>query len=226
MGATNSTLNYQLSQFIATDKPAWLQDYNGDMEKIDAGINAAKVAADTAQNTANSAVSSIGTVTSDITALQTDVSAHTTDITDLQGDVNTIESLIGNGTPTTTDHTIIGAINEINAEVGLNAYNYTESSSKTLTVVGSGFLILSASYYCHVDDYGSLNLNIRKNGTIVGVSQLRIVSGAGAENFALSTSAAIPVNNGDVIIVGISGSATQSSKELYINALTSKNVSF
>ena len=117
MGATNSTLNYQLSQFIATDKPAWLQDYNGDMEKIDAGINTAKVAADTAQNTANSAVSSIGTVTSDISALQTDVLAHTNDITDLQGDVNTIESLIGNGTPTAGDHTLIGAINTNTADI-------------------------------------------------------------------------------------------------------------
>lgn len=119
MGATNSTLNYHLSQFISTDKPAWLQDYNGDMEKIDVGINNAKVAADTAQNTANSAVSSIGTVTSDITTLQTNVLAHTTDITDLQGDVNTIESLIGNGTPTTTDQTIIGAINELKTDISI-----------------------------------------------------------------------------------------------------------
>ena len=119
MGATNSTLNYQLSQFISTDKPAWLQDYNGDMEKIDAGINAAKVAADTAQNTANSAVSSIGTISSDITSLQTDVLAHTNDITDLQGDVNTIESLIGNGVPTAGDHTLIGAINTNTTAIGV-----------------------------------------------------------------------------------------------------------
>ena len=32
--------------------------------------------------------------------------------------MNTITSLIGNGEPTTTDKTIIGAINEINAQVG------------------------------------------------------------------------------------------------------------
>lgn len=124
MGATNSTLNYHLSQFISTDKPAWLQDYNGDMEKIDAGINTAKVAADAAQNTANSAVSSIGTVSSDITALQTDVVAHTNDITDLQGDVNTIESLIGNGTPTAGDHTLIGAINTNTADIAALNTNY------------------------------------------------------------------------------------------------------
>lgn len=118
MGATNTTTYYNLSQFIGTDKPAWLQDYNGDMLKIDTGINAAKLAADAAaldagaaQNTADGAVSSI-------TTLSSTVGVHTTAITNLSGAVNTINSLIGNGTPTTTDQTIIGAINEINANLG------------------------------------------------------------------------------------------------------------
>lgn len=117
MGATNTTTHYNLSQFISTDKPAWLQDYNGDMAKIDAGIDAAKVAADTAQTTANTANSAASQAASDITALGTTVNGQGTNITALQLAVNTINSLIGNGTPTTTDQTIIGAINEINANV-------------------------------------------------------------------------------------------------------------
>lgn len=36
MASTNSTTNLQLSQFGADDTPKWLQDYNGDMAKIDA----------------------------------------------------------------------------------------------------------------------------------------------------------------------------------------------
>lgn len=36
MTATNHTENYNLSQFVGTDRPTWLVDYNGDMEKIDA----------------------------------------------------------------------------------------------------------------------------------------------------------------------------------------------
>ena len=55
MGATNPTPYYDLSQFVGTDKPAWLQDYNGDMLKIDSGINAAKVAADSAALDASAA---------------------------------------------------------------------------------------------------------------------------------------------------------------------------
>lgn len=36
MTATNHTENYNLSQFVGTDRPTWLGDYNSDMAKIDA----------------------------------------------------------------------------------------------------------------------------------------------------------------------------------------------
>lgn len=36
MTATNRTKTYNLSQFVGTDRPTWLVDYNGDMAKIDA----------------------------------------------------------------------------------------------------------------------------------------------------------------------------------------------
>lgn len=38
MTATNHTANYNLSQFVGTDRPTWLGDYNGDMSKIDAQL--------------------------------------------------------------------------------------------------------------------------------------------------------------------------------------------
>lgn len=40
MTATNHTKNYNLSQFVGTDRPTWLGDYNGDMAKIDAQMKA------------------------------------------------------------------------------------------------------------------------------------------------------------------------------------------
>lgn len=40
MTATNHTDNYNLSQFVGTDRPTWLGDYNGDMAKIDARMKA------------------------------------------------------------------------------------------------------------------------------------------------------------------------------------------
>ena len=50
MTATNHTENYNLSQFVGTDRPAWLVDYNGDMTKIDAQLkqNADDIASATA----------------------------------------------------------------------------------------------------------------------------------------------------------------------------------
>lgn len=38
MTATNKTENYKLSQFVGTDRPTWLGDYNSDMSKIDAQL--------------------------------------------------------------------------------------------------------------------------------------------------------------------------------------------
>lgn len=39
MASTNKTSFLELSQFVGSDKPAWLTDYNGDMEKIDSGVS-------------------------------------------------------------------------------------------------------------------------------------------------------------------------------------------
>lgn len=38
MTATNHTASYKLSQFVGTDRPTWLGDYNGDMTRIDAQL--------------------------------------------------------------------------------------------------------------------------------------------------------------------------------------------
>lgn len=57
MAHTNSTANYNLPQFIPTDKPAWLTDINGAFSAIDTAIDAAKDAADAAQGDATQALS-------------------------------------------------------------------------------------------------------------------------------------------------------------------------
>lgn len=46
MASTNSTTNLQLSQFSPDDTPKWLQDYNGDMRKIDQFAEETKTALD------------------------------------------------------------------------------------------------------------------------------------------------------------------------------------
>lgn len=118
MSATNATANYNLPLFIGTDKPAWLTDWNGAMNAIDTAIaNIASSAGGTATD--------LAALTLTVSGLSSTVSDHTTSISTLTtavsgntGSINTINSLIGNGQPTTTDKTIIGAINELHAEIG------------------------------------------------------------------------------------------------------------
>ena len=68
MSSTNKTANYELSQFVGTDIPSILSDYNGDMRKIDAGI--AEVA--TSAGSSASAISALaGRVTTAENNIQT-----------------------------------------------------------------------------------------------------------------------------------------------------------
>ena len=60
MSHTNSTTNYNLPQFITTDKPAWLTDVNNAYSAIDLGMHAAKTAADSAQGDATQALTDAG----------------------------------------------------------------------------------------------------------------------------------------------------------------------
>lgn len=57
MSATNKTTYLELPQFIGTDVPSWLGDFNGAMEKIDTGYNNVEIKAGHAASTANSASS-------------------------------------------------------------------------------------------------------------------------------------------------------------------------
>lgn len=79
MSSTNKTTNYDLSQYIGTDKPTYLGDYNSDMNKIDAqmkkngdAVASAMSTAGTANNNATQAKSRAET------ALQTATQAQNT----------------------------------------------------------------------------------------------------------------------------------------------------
>lgn len=126
MSYTNKTTHYELPQYVATDKPKYLTDFNETMATIDGQMytNAtaaatAQTAAEGAQSTADSAVSSIGTLNTQINGDPTDPSdtGLAGDVSALDGDVNTIQALLGNGTPTTSNQTVIGAVNAIEASI-------------------------------------------------------------------------------------------------------------
>lgn len=143
MSATNTTPNIGLPSFIGTDKPAWLTDWNGAMSTIDSEVGTLKT--DLTGDEAR-----IGGLENSVTSLNTTVGQHSTSISNLNtqvtsqgGSINTITSLIGNGTPTTTDQTIIGAINEINAKVTSNSGEYAVTGFDSIDLDMSGLTTLS-----------------------------------------------------------------------------------
>ena len=56
MSSTNKTEHYNLPQFIGSDIPTWLGDFNSAMTAIDSGINAAATSASGAATTAAQAL--------------------------------------------------------------------------------------------------------------------------------------------------------------------------
>lgn len=111
MSATNSTTNYQLPQFIQTDKPSWLGDVNGAMRDIDTQMktNADGVAA----NAANIATlgSTVGTNTSDISTLNTTVSTLSSTVSTQGSDISSLQSSVSTlSEPITTARIDDGAV--------------------------------------------------------------------------------------------------------------------
>lgn len=72
MASINKTPNLNLSQFVASDKPAWLTDYNNDMSKIDAAVGAIQTSVDdTLQTTVQQLSEQVSTVETNVeTAVQ------------------------------------------------------------------------------------------------------------------------------------------------------------
>lgn len=94
MSHTNETLNYKLPQFVDTDQPTWLGDFNGAMNSIDTGIAGVGANASTALSAANNAVNRVGQVESTIAGVQTTAnSAYSLSATN-QSDISTLDGKV------------------------------------------------------------------------------------------------------------------------------------
>lgn len=132
---TNQTPNYGLPQYTSPDELNVLVDFNGAMSDIDTQMKSNELAAQDAKNTAVSASNKADANTLSIQALNDDVNDPATGVgprvTALEGRVNTIDSLIGNGVPTVGDDTLIGGINANAASIG-NLANLTTTDKSSL----------------------------------------------------------------------------------------------
>lgn len=201
MASTNKTTTLDLSQFVGTDKPDWLTDYNEDMEKIDtwattvdSDINEANNKATQAVNTANGAS----------TAANTATTAANNAVTVANSVVNGWEGI----TPTAINSKITGFTRTIrgNVPVGIlfiSAYFYNSdgtfslSGNETLFNIPTKFAPTSSTLYGAItfkdntNNVISSNLNIDSNGNV------NIWSGAGTisniKELIINSIAIIPV---------------------------------
>lgn len=140
MASTNKTTHYELSQFLGTDKPAWLTDYNADMSKIDTGINSAQTTATGADGKADSANTAIGTLANLNTTVKTDLVSAINEV-----DTNADTAQETANTAVTKAAANEQAIGKIATILNLNTtLTYTNSTITTSNgTVGTGELYVS-----------------------------------------------------------------------------------
>lgn len=89
---TNATTNYELPQFVGTDKPTWLGDFNEAMADIDAGMHANATAITGMQSDVASATQAASQASQDVSALTTTVNSLSGRVTNVETTANNAQS--------------------------------------------------------------------------------------------------------------------------------------
>lgn len=165
MASTNKTTHYELSQYVGTDKPTYLTDYNNDMSAIDTGIYNAQTKADSAYTAAGVADGKAGDA-------QTTANSALTNAGTANTNIGTMANLT-----TTEKSSLVGAINELNYNV--NLFNLSTYENATNISVTNGTI-----------DSSSINLKVAKNsnGSIAKIYGNIHISGvsSGTNNIVLT----------------------------------------
>lgn len=172
MSSTNKTTNYELSQFIGTDKPAWLVDYNQDMSKIDTGLNTAQTTATGADGKANANTTNIGDLTNLTTGVKTSLVAA---INEVDGHADTAQE-----TASTAQTTAAGADSKATQAIN-NTLKFNLSTTGECTLVPTQGTVgqYSHLYYASNSDgtlgkiYGSVIAGTVTGQTVRATSPFR-----------------------------------------------------
>lgn len=140
MSSTNHTTNYNLSQFLGSDKPAWLSDYNGDMGKIDTAIKNAADTANVADGKGDTAATNIGTLSNLTTTVKTNLVAA---INEVDGNADTAQNTAdAAGTKAIANETRIG---QLEAYLDITSFVTYTSGDNKLTLDSGGTLASGSS---------------------------------------------------------------------------------
>ena len=131
MSSTNKTPNYDLSQYVGTDKPTYLGDYNGDMLKIDTQMKENNDAATAAQTSAGEALAKATQAQNDVSGLDTRVDTAEQNITQLQNTVTAQGQSItsANSKADTANENALSALNKISENKWTGFTNMTPGTN-------------------------------------------------------------------------------------------------
>lgn len=134
MSATNLTKNLKLSQFVASDKPSWLGDVNGDNKKIDDGYGVLAGEISKANDTASSAKSQSDSNTQTLTNVNTELEDYGNRITALEagGGTEQLEQRVN--TLDTDVESLQTRANTFEEKINQNETNITNLTSRMTTV--------------------------------------------------------------------------------------------
>lgn len=177
MSSTNKTPNYNLSQYIGTDKPTYLGDYNGDMLKIDTQLKSNADSASNATAAAGTAQAVAKQASQSVQSLNDSVTANSADIASLKTKNAQQDSSIQNASNTASS-----AVNKANQ----NEHNITEINTRNQWMQGTNIHntglpnYSKGSWNCSYNRFsGLLNINgqieLSQGSTISGDSRIATI---------------------------------------------------
>lgn len=171
MSHTNSTPNYNLPQFIGTDKPTWLTDVNGALNTIDTQMKANADSATSASTSAITANNAIGTL----------ADLNTKEKTNLVGAINeantnagTAQNTANNASSTATSASTTA--NGLATYFNINTFNTATVSTSDASVVSGTVRTATNEEGSLGKVYGSMLLTPNNSPTITITSPFRPTS--------------------------------------------------
>ena len=162
MSSTNKTANYELPQFIGTDKPTWLGDINQAMSIIDGQMKTNANAAASATGEVSELNTRVTTAENNVSALNTRVKTVEGQASNLSGDVSTLNT----------------AVEAIIAQLNLNQFTQNTISlggNRSFTVYlaqNSAGSLFKFYGHCYIDNNSSSSVTLGTHVSIPGSTGL------------------------------------------------------
>lgn len=240
MSSTNKTANYKLSQYIGTDKPTYLGDYNSDMLKIDTQLKANADSASNAASAAGTAQAVASDASKKVQNLNDSLTANSEDIASLKTKNAQQDSSIQNASNTASS-----ALDKANQ----NSHNIADINTRNQWIQGTNIHntglpnYTKGSWNCSYNRFsGLLNISgqieLSQGSTIAGESRIatipdnivKLINASGEQKiwsslFVTRTDGSLEVNNLTIDQTGKMYITYTLNNVLYMNTQLTLNTS-